>query len=361
MMNKTTYLGKLILSAILSVGVLFSCKEKEAEKVEIIRPVKVYEVGCNQGISSHKIFTGLVKESREVKIAFQIPGPLVKLNVDEGQFVRKGAVIAELDERDYKVQLQSAKANYDNAKSQAERYEALYEKKSTSKSVYDQTQASYKLAKAQLEAAENALKDTKIRAPFSGYVQSMFVENYEKIGAGQPIVSLLDLNNLEVSVALSENDFLQRDLFTEFSCKFENLKEETYQLSLIDIEKKPNGDNFYKMRLGFDSKENKIVPGMAASVMVQLETTDKEVCAVPVEAVFGDQGKSYVWKFNDKSQSVKRQEVRMLDFDSKGMIQIVEGLNNGDLIVTAGVHSLCEGQKVKKLNTKSVSNIGGQL
>ncbi|NOU59407.1 efflux RND transporter periplasmic adaptor subunit [Marinifilum caeruleilacunae] len=356
-MMKTTKI--LILLMVITAG-LFSCKDKNEKKVELVQPVKIFKVNAS-GNQQTKVFTGLVKESREVRMAFQVPGPLVKLNVDQGQFVKKGEVIAELDKRDFKVNLESANANYENAKLQAERYAALYQKKSTSKSVYDQTQAAFKLARAQKEAAENALEDTKIYAPFTGYIQSMFVENFEKIGAGQPIVSILDLNNLEVTVALSENDFLMRNTFESFTCSFENFKNTNFNLSLIDIERKPNGDNFFKMRLQLDANKQQVVPGMVASVSVSLKSEGTKSYKVPVESVFSNKGKSYVWIFDNNKQCVKQREVKMLGFDSKGMVNLADGISNGEIIVAAGVHSLREGQKVKMLVKKSNTNVGGQL
>lgn len=359
---KKMKISRMVLLALLLSVSMFACKDRKgADKQEVIQPVKVFKVNAEMSNLSRKVFTGLVKESREVKLAFQIPGPLVKLNVNEGQFVKEGVIVARLDERDYQVQLASANANYDNAKLQAERYTALFEKRSTSKSVYDQMQAAFKLAKAQKDAAENALNDTQIIAPFSGYVQSMFVENFEKVGSGQPIISLLDLSNLELAVALSENDFLQNKRFTNFQCEFEHFPNKCLDLKLIDIEKKPNGDNFYKMRLSIDTQEIQIVPGMVASVSTFLKAENNSMQKIPSGSVFSEKGKSYVWKFNSKKGCVERKEVKLKSFDSKGMISIEKGISNGDYIVAAGVHNLREGQKVKLLSKKANSNIGGQL
>ena len=359
-MRKITKTRMLILVVLLTAS-LFGCKNSPKEQVEIVQPVKVFEVGNNASGSSVKVFTGLVKESREVKLAFQIPGPLVSLNVDQGQFVKKGDLVASINERDYLVQLEAANAQFENAKLQAERYTALYEKKSTSKSVYDQIQAAFKLAKAQKEAAENALNDTKIYAPFSGYVQAMYAENFEKVGAGQPIVSLLDLNNLEIAVSLSENDFLQNKSFTGYTAKFESFPGVSFDLKLIDIEQKPNGDNFFRMRLKVDRQGYQVVPGMVASIETKLATDNDTMCKVPVESVFNKKGKSYVWIYDKANKCVKGKAVSLKDFDSNGMINIESGVANGDLIVSAGVHSLREGQKVKMLSKKANSNIGGQL
>ncbi|RUT77959.1 efflux RND transporter periplasmic adaptor subunit [Ancylomarina longa] len=358
-MKKTFFLSKIILSIGLSIG-LFSCENREKTDVKLVQPVKIYKVNENLSQSETRVFTGLVKESREVKLAFQIPGPLVKLNVEEGQYVKKGQLIAVLNDRDYQVQLESANANFENAKLQAERYAALYDKRSTSKSVFDQTQAGFKLAKAQKEAAENALKDTKIYAPFAGYIQTKYAENHEKVAAGHPIVSLLDLSHLELSVALSENDFLRKNSFVSYECQFEQ-NSKTFQLQLIDIDRKPNRDNFYIMRLGLNPKDNQIVPGMVANVKVQVKNFGKSQIKVPMESVYSENGKAFVWKFNPDKSSVERIQVNLAKFESNGMIRINKGIKNGDLIIAAGVHNLTNGQKVKKLEVTSSSNIGGQL
>lgn len=362
-MNTKKISNLVFLLGIIATG-LVSCKQESTTKTEVVQPVKIFKVNGNSNQLTEKVFTGLVKESREVKLAFQISGPLVKLNAEEGQFVKKGEVVAILDERDYLVQLQAANASYENAKLQAERYAALYEKKSTSKSIHDQMQAAYKLAKAQKDAAENALRDTKIYAPFSGYVQSLFVENYEKIAAGQPIVSILDLSNLEINVALSENDILHSKSFKTYTCKFENFKDKNFELSLIEIEKKPNRDNFYRMRLKINTEDYPIVPGMVASVTIGAHSDADKVQKVPVESIFHDNGKTYVWKFDTAQGIVNKKEVVLGNFNSNGMIdiEIKNGVSVDEMIiVSSGVHTLKENQKVKEITKRSNSNVGGQL
>jgi RND family efflux transporter MFP subunit len=352
---------KIAIAALLFAMGIAGCSNGKQEAQERIRSVKACQVH-SMG-SKSKVFTGVVKESREVKLAFQVPGSLIGLKVEEGQYVRKGQMLAVLDARDYEVQLESANANYEQAKVQAERYAALYKKKSTSKSVFDQTQAAFKLARAQKEAAENALSDTKIYAPFAGYVQTKFVENHEKVGAGQPIVSLLDLNNLEVLVSLSEADYLMSQRFENFRCGFESLGGERVFAKLIDIDKKPQDGQFYKMRLQpLTESANKLVPGMVAEVQVNLNSLSTEqVCCVPVESVIGKQGQSFVWVFDQKKSVVTRRAIQTGDLNSQGKMEVKKGITAGDWVITAGVHSLKEGQKVRLLKSVSKSNIGGQL
>ena len=351
----------ITLSLLLGISIgMISCQSGNDGNVKIVQPVKVFKTKTNTQ-NETKILTGIVKEYREVELAFQVSGPMISLNVQTGQYVRKGDLIAAISDRDYKVDLESANANYENAKLQAERYAALYAKKSTSKSIHDQMQANLKLAKAKKDAAENALKDTKLYAPFAGYVQTKFVENYQKIGEGQPIISLLDLSKLELNVALSESDFLQSQNFVCYSCGFEAIPSSDFDLSLIEIEKKPNGDNFFNMRLRLNPEDKQILPGMTANVKIKCQSGENNFIKIPGHAVCNNGSKTFVWTINKSNNNVRQKSVKLSGFDSKGMVKVTNGLNEGDLVVIAGMQSLRDGQNVKILKEKSNSNVGGQL
>lgn len=351
----------IVLSIFLGISItLNSCQSGNNKNNKIVQPVKVFKTKTNS-LNETKILTGIVKEFREVELAFQVSGPMTKLNVQSGQYVHKGELIGAISDRDYKVNLESANANYENAKLQAERYAALYAKKSTSKSIHDQMQANLKLANAKKEAAENALKDTKLYAPFTGYVQTKFVENFQKIRAGQSIISLLDLSKLELNVALSENDFLQSQNFISYNCGFEAIPSSDFKLSLIEIEKKPNGDNFFNMRLRLNPEDKQILPGMTANVKIKYQSTNCEFVKIPGHAVCNNGTKTFVWTINQSTNNVRQKSIKLSGFDSKGMVKVNNGLKEGDLVIVAGMQSLRDGQNVTILQGRSNSNIGGQL
>lgn len=360
-MKSKLFLKITVLSFLISI-ILSSCSSTTEEKKDIIRPVKICEVGMNSEASNLRIFTGIVKESREVKLAFQVAGPISSLNVEEGEYVRKGQLIASISTRDYKIQLDAASAYYDNVKLQADRYAALYAKKSTSKSVLDKSQAALKVAKAKMDAAANSLKDTRIYAPFNGYIQKKYAENREKVSAAFPIVSILDLRNMKLEVLLSEKDFVNAKTFTNIKCRFSSLNDKVYNAEVSEVEHKPNFNKLYKMTLKIDTRgDTCLVPGMLANVEVHEEKENLEVNCIPVEAVFSSEGKSCVWIYNAKTSTISKQFVISDSFTSTGMIKIIKGISKGDKIVVAGVYSIQEGQKVKVLVSKTKTNIGGQL
>ncbi len=350
--------AKIIVSLLLFAGVLSACKN-EKPITNKIQAVKAFQVVSNASNSTEKMFVGIVKEAREAKLAFQVAGALVELNVVAGQYVKKGDLIAKLDQRNYNIQLQAAQAAFENAKVQSERYAALYQKKSTSKSVYDQAQTAYKMTKAKKEAAQSALDDTYLYAPFSGYIQHKLVENYEKVGAGYPIVTLLDVKKLELTVSLSEADYLLSNRFESYSCKINGVDKQ-FDLQLIDIQRKPNFNGFYVMRLAMNANGSRIVPGMAASVMVHVKDPDASKFAVPIEAIYTKNGKTYVWVI-DKANKVHQTEVKVGSLQSEGMIGIEKGLQNNSMVVAAGVNSITNGCEVKILKKPALTNVGGQL
>ena len=232
---------KLLGIGLISSIFLFGCKAKtEVEKT--IRPVKLIRVESRNSTSIYT-FPGKVKESREVKLAFRVPGPLVQLNVEAGMFVKKGALLAEIDPRDFQVNLEAAKTNWQHAKQDAKRYEELYEKKSVPESTKEKVAVVAAVAKSNYNKAKNALNDTKLFAPFDGYVQTKVVENFEKVGAGHPILTLLDVSVLEVISGVPESIASRYNDFKSYTCTIKNGSTKVISAKLKEISKKTTANN----------------------------------------------------------------------------------------------------------------------
>ncbi len=105
-----------IFITLVAFASLFSACKEEKPKEKQVQAVKTFKVVCNDSKQTEKVFVGVVKEAREAKLAFQVPGSLVELNVVAGQYVKKGDLIAKLDQRNYNIQLEAAQAAFENAK-----------------------------------------------------------------------------------------------------------------------------------------------------------------------------------------------------------------------------------------------------
>jgi len=308
-------------------------------------------------------FSGKVKENREVNLSFRVGGPLAKLTVKEGDYVMKGQVIAEIDSRDYEIQLQAAEAQFKQTKGEYERHKELFNRKKLPANTYDRIEAGFLMAQSSLKAKRNALKDTKLTAPFTGFVHKKMVENFETVAPGMPIVSLIDMRKLEVIINVPESQLHLINKISIANSDFKTANSLNIPLQLSSIGEKSNKDNLFEVRFLFDPVNAKDVrPGMNAEVtlMVNNEENGNKIY-VPVESVFYKKNSPAVWIYQQSTSTVKLKNVKVDQIVDGGKMTITSGINNGDWVVTAGVHSLVSDQKVNLLKKQSRTNIGGEL
>ncbi len=348
-----------IITLLLLTMFVFGCK-KEAVDVEIVRPVKVGKVVA----TSNKIinnFPGVIVSDKDVKLAFRVAGTIENLNFREGRYVEEGEVIASLDSRDYVLQVSATKAKYEEVQAEVSRIEELYNRNSVSQSDYDKAIAGKALALAKYQSAMNQLDDTNLIAPFSGYIQNIYFDSHETIAQGIPVISLVDVNDLKVETDIPSKMYLEADKFSSFTCHLEDNPNIDFKLSLDSIRKKSNMNELYKVIFTLNNKTSlSLASGMLVDVTIEIDNGEERNLIVPVNAVFHRDGKSYVWMFSNDNTVTKR-EVIPGDIVNNGKIIIKGSISEGDSIVTAGVHTLEEGQKVKTMTTSSEDNVGDLL
>jgi RND family efflux transporter MFP subunit len=352
---------KLIMSTLLVIVVIFSsCKTETKEAKEVIKYVKV-ETVKSTAENTNLVFNGVIKEKSLTSLSFRVGGPLKTLTVKEGDFVKKGDLIAAIDQRDYKLQLQSTKAQYLQLKGEYSRYKELFEEDKIPANSYEKIESGFLMAKTAFENAENQLKDTELRAPFSGYIHEKMTENFQTVGAGQPIVSIIDVSNLEVQISIPENQLLKIKNSQNNFLSVDQSGVSNLPLEIISISEKAGNDGMYQMKLGFKNDENlQVFPGMTAEVHMICGSKEAGI-QIPSSAIFHKNDQNYVWLYETHSQQIKKQAISIKTLNDNGMVEISSGLNHKDTIVSAGVHHLSEGQKVQLIQKSSKSNVGGLL
>jgi len=337
---------------------LTSCSEDDTVKKEVVRPVKSMVIG-NVIDPTGKGYPGVTKESIESKISFRVGGPIVKYNVVEGAKVKKGDIVAEIDSRDFRIDVQSTQARYNQAKAEADRYHRLWKKGSVAKNDYDRRHANSLEAKAALDNAKNALEDTKLRAPFSGFYGSKLVEIGDKVKVKQAITTIVDLSVIEISTTIPEQLAIQIANFDKFEVLLEAYPEITFSAKLKQLQKKPTPEGF-PLLLFLDHTNNpddpskaKIGAGMSCRVNISLKSnSDKpEAIIIPLVSIFENPAdkKTVVWVIDPESNTVKMQTVVLGSLTGNSSVKITEGLSMGQQIVIAGVHRLTAGNKVNIL------------
>ncbi len=331
-----------------------ACGQKTDVAKEIVRPVKLETVQAYGTFS--KDYTGIVNAEQFSSLTFKVAGPLVAMNVEEGQKLKKGEIIAAIDTRDYELQLDANKAAYLTAKSQMERLERLRAIEAVSQQDYEIAQANYTKARSAYNNALNNLADTKLTAPFNGFVEKKFVENYQKVQPGEPIVKLVDPSRLSIKFTLPESEMNMMSTMERIEVSFDNEKTIAYNAKIKEIvDASPDGSGIPVTALiddpRFDAGSKKVAPGFSCIVKIHHRSESGKLFVVPITAVFKDlkTGQQSVWIYDETMKTVKQRNVepgKLIDMDK---ITILSGLSEGERIVIAGVFNLYEGQKVNIL------------
>ena len=341
----------LLATALLLVG---CSKEEVVEKSEVVRPVKIMTVQAGTASFSHG-FPGKVRASRRSELSFKVSGPLVSLPVEEGQHVKKGDLVAQIQKRDFQTALDEARARNLEAEKQFRRYKELYAKKQVSRADYDRYRAARDVARAKLEDARNALKDTSLLAPFDGVIAKRFVENFQKVQANEPIVNLQDITRIEILVNVPELLMaeLRSEKELEIDASFETIPGKEFPLTVKEFSTQadPATQTYQVVTVMDQPSEANILPGMTAMVKAQANPTvydtDRNIL-IPAIAVLDAPGNEpYVWLLDKEKSTVHKTRVTIGRLEGSKNIFIKDGLKDGDIVVIAGIMELEEGMKVR--------------
>ena len=340
---------------------LFTACKKEA-KEEMIRAVKIQEINSMQDENFNVEFPAQISPSQKTVLAFKYAGKIKSINFESGDFVKKGQVIAVIDDTDYKVNLdafskkyEAAKAVAQNAEQQFARAETLYKGDALAKKDYDNALmqrnvaiSTFKEASAGLQNARNTLNDTKIVAPYDGYIDKKVVDVGTVVPEGGPVVSFISNEITDISVNASVRDI-------EYIKNAENIvfkdsgSDKIYSLKIKSIAQNPDSINLtYPVIFTFSelSENDKFLSGQTGTVTIVVKNKGKEEILIPINAVFEDKG-SNVYLFKD-GKAIKT-PIELGELRETDKISVVKGLKTGDKVIIAGVSKLADGDKVKLL------------
>ncbi len=329
-------------------------KEEVVEEVEVIRPAKIMTVQSGE-TSLQRSLPGKVRAAVRSELSFKVSGPLVALPIEEGQHVKKGALIAQIQQRDFLTALKEAKARKLEAEKQFSRYKELYAKKQVSQADYDSYRAARDVARAQLDDAQNRLNDTSLTAPFAGIISKRFVENHQKVQAKEAIANLQDITRIEILVDVPELMMaaLNKDQRPNLIATFESIPGKEYKLDVKEYSTQADpATQTYQIVLIMDQpKEAEILPGMTAMVTNSSEqdsAATTQTILIPAIAVLQGPGdNTYVWTLDTKSNTVHKSTVSVGRLKGSTKIMITDGLTGGETLITAGLTQLEEGMQVR--------------
>ena len=333
------------------------CREEVVEK-EVIRPVKVFKAGNPLSTLRGRSFPGRAAANEEVDLGFEVGGLLLERPVAKGDEVKKGQLLARLDPRDFKNELAAARAERERAEAYRDRIAEALKARAVARQDLTDAEARLQEAIAREEIKRKALEDSNIYAPYDGVIAFTFFDEFKRVRAKEKVLRLLDISKIKFTVDLPEGliSFIPyvKEVWVEYDV-FPNRKI-TASIKEVGTEASQT-TRTYPVTLIMDQPEDiQILPGMAGKASGRSDdppVANMQGIEIPLAAIFTPETEmqDYVWVVNQSTQTVNRRKVKTGALTVGGTI-ITEGLKLNELVVTAGVHSLKEGQKIQIFNEK---------
>ncbi len=356
------FYGLIAIVAVICVGVgSFLGKGQGKSTAANIPLVRTKIVGSTDKASAYT-YAGEVRGRYESQLAFQVGGKVSKRFVDLGMSVQAGDILMSIDPKDVKEvintnagQLAAAQAQQKLAESNLARYKQLYVQDAISRyeldyyqNAYDVASAAIRQAIAQYEQGSNQLGYTRLVAEQAGVVASIGAETGQVVSAGEMVLTLVYAGEREIEIHVPENRL--RELKQEPACEvlFWALPEVRVEGRVREIAPMANAlTRTYKVRISLVNPPPEVNLGMTASVKMK-QGDHSIVNAIPLTALYQTENQPCVWVVKDNRVTLRAVEVGLQDND---LVQILSGLQVGEVIVTAGVHKLQAQQQIKVIGT----------
>lgn len=297
-------------------------------------------------------YSGVVEEGTSVNASFMADGKVGDIYVKEGDRVRKGQLLARLDDSDYVIGVSQLEAQFNQMTKEKERMDAMFEKHNISPNDYEKFSAGYEQMRLQLEMAKRKLDYTRLYAPVSGYIAAKYINPGELTGAGTPVFNIVDDSQLVASVDLPVSVYLDRKNILSASGTVPGIQGEI-PLHIVSFTPDVDNNMLYHLKLSVPGNFAKeLSPGMNISVSLTAGENAESGALIPSRAIFDDNGKTFVWVYNALDSTISKQAVTVKGRPVDRM-SVVEGVTGSEEIVEVGVKQLYEGEKVKVITRET--------
>ncbi|MEO1484960.1 MAG: efflux RND transporter periplasmic adaptor subunit [Bacteroidota bacterium] len=342
---------------------LFGCGGKEEAPKKVLRPVKFQEVGYLGG-EKVRTFSGTAQTEKIINLSFRASGIITQYDVKLGQKVKKGQLLARLDNVQSRLayeqsitQLNSAASQMNTAKLNLNRVRTLYEKGSASLSDFEAAKNSFKTAEESHKSAKRGvdiqaeqIQYGYIYAPENGTIASVTAEIDENVQAGQAVAVLNAGTEMEISLGIPESVINGVSEGMEVQVNFSAIADTAFKGKITEVSPAVDANTAtYPVMATVVNPTNDIKSGMAANVTFDFgERKVENTLVVPAYAVGEDSNGRFVFLVEDKGETttVKKHPIKVGNLSSEGF-EVVSGLSVGQKIATAGLQTLLNGQEVK--------------
>ncbi|MEM9326683.1 MAG: efflux RND transporter periplasmic adaptor subunit [Bacteroidota bacterium] len=352
------YAGSM-LTLLLLLG---ACGSEQQASAPLLRPV-VYEEVQYGGATALREFNGTAQTDLVINLSFRSSGIITLFDMALGQRVRKGQLLARLDNVAARLAYEQALASLRSAESQMktselnyDRVRSLYEKGSASLSNFENAKNAFQNALSGFESAQRSVQIQQeqinyglIRASANGVIASVSAEVDENVSPGQVVAVLNAGDEMVIDLGVPEGVINDLRLNMPVRILFPALADQDYKGTISEISPAVNpATSTYPVKISIDEESSDIKAGMAATVAIDLNTVSDQYLIVPAKSVGEDSQGRFVFIVSESTEEavVKKQYIQLGDLTTAGF-EVVNGLQEGSKIATAGLQSLLDGQKVR--------------
>ena len=304
-------------------------------------PVQVEPI-ARRSISQYLETNGTLEAENEVDIVARTSGPVTEINTEEGHLIRARQLIARIDEREARNQVAISSVARDEAKLAFDRAKSSWDQGLVSQEAYDTALSKLSSAEAQLESAEIQFAYTEITAPFDALVVTRDIKLAQYVTPGTTLFRISDFTQLLCRVEVPEKDFPHVRIGQSAHIRVEAYPGDSFSAEVARL--RPTVDaatGTFTVTLEVEG-QNKLRPGMFASVYLQTDTHDDAI-VIPRDALVLDSlGDTVFVKSGDDAE---RREVQ-LGLRSENLVEVLEGISEGDLLIVVGQDGLADGTPV---------------
>jgi len=367
-----------ILTALFAIA---GCSEPPVEQQQVIPRVKTMVIG-DQAQGQLRRISGRLVASDSSTLSFAVSGTIEKVYAKAGETVNEGQLLASLDKRPFELDVKNARAQLNIARAQLnekqkrfDRMKELVEEQVVSRSELDVAEAELISAQGTLQSAQSALSSTKrnlknttLSAPFTGRLAKRSIEPFQETSIGSEAFVLESKGSLQAEVLVPETMIRNVDHGQAVQINFPTVEDLQVTGEVVEIGSQVQAGNAFPVKIQLNTLGQDLRPGMSAAVLFNFKDylDNQQVYMIPLSAIAieaglianygegktqGKDGEAPVYVFDDASSTIKIRQISVGDIRGN-LLEVFEGLESGERIVTAGVAFLKDNMEVRLWDPK---------
>lgn len=334
---------KNILTILVASIIVSSCgKNKEETTAAIVPKVNVKDL-VSEKQPEILSYSGTIEADNTVTLGFSIPGRIISVNVQEGQHVATGQLLATIETTTYKNAFDIANAGLEQANDNYKRLNELYTKGSLPERDFIAIKVAVAQATANKNLAAKNLADTKLYAPFTGIITTKSTEKGASAAPGIPVFTIMKTDKVYATVAIAESEIAKFKIGTPAKVKIASINE-TFEgkISILN----PSADlttRTFEAKVLLNNQKGNLLPGMISDIKIETGST-VDAITIPADAIVRD-ADDITYAFVVENNHAIKKRVNLGNFKGEEVI-VNDGLKTGDKVIISGQRKLKDGQTV---------------